>query len=113
MYIHAVSSSSLVIAENKGSYNSDTSINRWIQVLVDCPAWAAEAATEEEKTNNVLTYRLPDGLEVKPGDILSVPFGIQKVGGIAIRLLTQPPADLALEKISLDNIYHILDFFQC
>jgi primosomal protein N' (replication factor Y) len=42
---------------------------------------------------------LPNELEVQPGDILSVPFGSQQVGAIAIRLVDQPPDHLAPEKI--------------
>ncbi|HEY9890156.1 MAG TPA: primosomal protein N', partial [Candidatus Obscuribacterales bacterium] len=40
------------------------------------------------------SYALPASLTVAPGDILSVPFGQQQVGAIAIRLLTTPPKDL-------------------
>ncbi|MTJ46647.1 primosomal protein N' [Dolichospermum sp. UHCC 0259] len=45
------------------------------------------------------TYKIPEHLEIKPGDILTVPLRQMQVGGVAIRLLTQPPADLPLEKI--------------
>ncbi len=78
----------LVVAQPSESYNIGTSLNRWIEVLVDCPG-----------SSEIYTYRLPEQLEVKPGDILSVPFGTQQLGGIAIRLLTQPPLDIPLEKI--------------
>jgi len=47
----------------------------------------------------LLSYKIPEHLEIKPGDILTVPFGQTQVGGVAIRLLTQPPADLPPEKI--------------
>ena len=38
-------------------------------------------------------------LFVEPGSILSVPFGTQQVGAIAIRLLEQPSADIPINKI--------------
>ncbi|MDF5717035.1 MAG: primosomal protein N' [Rhizonema sp. NSF051] len=82
----------LVVAESGSSYNlgipAGTTGNQWIEVLVDCPG-----------NTELYVYRLPGQLEVKPGDILTVPFGPQMLGGIAIRLLTQPPVDIPLEKI--------------
>ena len=55
----------------------------WVEVLVDCPG-----------TQELFTYRVPARLTVQPGDILSVPFGAQQVGGIAIRCLDQLPPSL-------------------
>jgi len=55
----------------------------WVEALVDCPG-----------TQGLYTYRIPANLEVRAGDILSVPFGTQQVGAIAIRLLSQLPPDL-------------------
>ncbi|KAM3098537.1 primosomal protein N' [Phormidesmis sp. 146-35] len=66
----------LVLAESEGTYCPD----RWVEVLVDCPG-----------AQGLYTYRLPIDLSVQTGDILSVPFGPQQVGAIAIRLLTTPP----------------------
>jgi primosomal protein N' (replication factor Y) (superfamily II helicase) len=88
MYINDVKLSSLVVAQASESYKSDTTLNRWVEVLVDCPG-----------STGLFTYRLPAQLEIKPGDILSVPFGAQQLGAIAIRLLAQPNVDLPLEKI--------------
>lgn len=45
------------------------------------------------------TYHLPPDLSVAVGDILSVPFGQQQVGAIAIRLLTTPPPELSEKQI--------------
>ncbi|MDF5738309.1 MULTISPECIES: primosomal protein N' [unclassified Nostoc] len=95
MYINGVNLSPLVVAQAGESYHSDATVNRWVEVLVDCPG----ASTELEKGEKLYTYRLPAKLEVKPGDILSVPFGLQQVGGVAIRFLAKPPVDFALEKI--------------
>ncbi|MEH2220222.1 MAG: primosomal protein N' [Nostoc sp.] len=88
MYINDVILSPLVVAQASESYHSGTTLNRWVEVLVDCPG-----------STGLFTYRLPAQLEIKPGDILSVPFGAQQLGAIAIRLLAQPNIDLAPEKI--------------
>lgn len=88
MYIPDLGLSTLVVAEPGASYQSSSAPNRWIEVLVDCQ-WAQE----------LYTYRLPGELEVQPGDILSVPFGSQQLGAIAIRLVDQPPPDLEPDKI--------------
>ncbi|AFZ56036.1 primosomal protein N' [Anabaena cylindrica FACHB-243] len=88
MYTNTGKLSSVVVAEPGESYQSKTTVYRWIEVLVDCPG-----------SSELFTYEIPPQLEIKPGDILTVPFGAQQVGAIAIRFLSQPPADLAPEKI--------------
>ncbi len=55
----------------------------WIEALVDCPG-----------AQGLYTYAVPPHLNVQPGDILSVPFGAQQVGAIAIQPLQQLPEDL-------------------
>ncbi|MGB7379660.1 MAG: primosomal protein N' [Rivularia sp. (in: cyanobacteria)] len=77
-----------IAASTQGEYSLRIPQARWVEVLVDCPGMTG-----------LLTYGLPPGLEVKPGDILSVPLSRQTVGGIAIRKLTKPPQDIAIEKI--------------
>ncbi|MEA5606042.1 primosomal protein N' [Nostoc sp. UHCC 0252] len=88
MYINDINLSPLAVSEPSESYKSGAILNRWVEVLVDCPG-----------STGLFTYRLPAQLEIKPGDILSVPFGAQQLGAIAIRLLAQPNIDLAPEKI--------------
>ncbi|MEH2177307.1 primosomal protein N' [Nostoc sp.] len=88
MYINDINLSSLAVSESSESYQSGKTVNRWVEVLVDCPG-----------STGLFTYRLPAQLEIKPGDILSVPFGAQQLGAIAIRLLAQPNIDLPPEKI--------------
>ena len=88
MYIQDTTLSSKVVAQNGGSYAINPVENKWVEVLVDCPG-----------ATGIFTYRLPSHLEVKSGDILSVPFGTQVVGGIAVRLLSVPNIDLPIEKI--------------
>jgi len=60
----------------------------WVEALVDCPGAVG-----------LFTYAIPSDLAVQPGDILSVPFGSQQVGAIAVRLLATPPVDLAPDQI--------------
>jgi len=56
---------------------------RWVEVLVDCPG-----------AQGVFTYRLDSGMAVQPGDIVSVPFGVQQVGGVVIQCPDTLPAGL-------------------
>lgn len=78
----------MVLAEPGASYQSGGGQNQWIEVLVDCLG-----------TQGLFTYRVPPDLSIAPGDVLSVPFGAQLLGAIAIRLLDSPPPDLATDKI--------------
>ncbi|MEL7242237.1 MAG: primosomal protein N' [Cyanobacteria bacterium J06573_2] len=88
MYTNDLTVSTTTVASPSGEYSLQIPRSQWIEVLVDCP-----------RVTGLFTYRLPEQLEVKPGDILSVPFGTQTVGGIAIRKLTKPPQDIPIEKI--------------
>lgn len=88
MYTVNAKSSVIAVAEPGGLYQSQTKLSQWVEVLVDCPG-----------CSDLFTYKIPEHLQIKPGDILSVPFGGTQVGGVAIRLLTQIPADLPPEKI--------------
>lgn len=56
--------------------------------LVDCAG-----------AQGLYTYGLPPEFSVTVGDILSVPFGAQQVGAIAIQLLSQPPPQLTAKDI--------------
>jgi len=85
----------MVLAEPGASYQSGRSENRWVEVLVDCPG----TQQEQQQEQKLYTYRLPAELEVQPGDILSVPFGAQQIGAIAIRLLDSPPSEVAPDRI--------------
>ena len=60
----------------------------FVEALVDCPGH-----------QGLLTYRVPPGLIIQPGDILSVVFGAQQVGAIAIRLTPTLPADLEHHRV--------------
>ncbi|MTJ10863.1 MULTISPECIES: primosomal protein N' [unclassified Anabaena] len=88
MYSKSANLSVIAVAEPGGSYQPQTKLSQWIEVLVDCPG-----------CSDLFTYKIPEQLSIKPGDILSVPFGATQVGAIAIRLLTQPDIDIPLEKI--------------
>ncbi|TAG95466.1 MAG: primosomal protein N' [Oscillatoriales cyanobacterium] len=90
-------------AEAGASYGSNQPPSRptvraqWIEVLVDSPFRGAGDSAGEQ--NKLFTYRLPPELAVQPGDILSVPFGSQQVGAIAIRFISQLPPDLEPAKV--------------
>ncbi|HEY9902931.1 MAG TPA: DEAD/DEAH box helicase family protein, partial [Candidatus Sericytochromatia bacterium] len=84
------SHSGLVLAERGASYPSGSDQERWVEVLVDSQ-WTPQ---EQQQEAQLYTYRLPPDLEVHPGDILTVPFGAQQMGAIAIRLLDSPPSNL-------------------
>ena len=90
MYIPELNGSNFIVAEPVRSYQPrSNNTKRWIEVLVDCPG-----------ATGIYTYKLPENmLSVQPGSILSVPFGTQQVGAIAIRLLEQPNADIPINKI--------------
>lgn len=84
----------LSLAELQSNHRSNFA---WVEVLVDCPG-----------AQGLYTYQLPPDLLVQPGDILSVPFGNQQVGGIAVRLQDQPPPDLDRAQIrSVDSIVSV------
>jgi primosomal protein N' (replication factor Y) (superfamily II helicase) len=78
---------SLLVAEPEVDYRIDAL--QWVEVLVDSPGG----------DQGLYTYSLPVELTVKSGDIVAVPFGTQLTGGIAIRLVASPPADLEPGKI--------------
>jgi primosomal protein N' (replication factor Y) len=79
---------SMAVAEPSESYQTAGNSPSWVEVLVDCPG-----------VNGLFTYALPPELIVQPGDILSVPFGAQTLGGIAIRTLSSLPAELDPRRI--------------
>jgi primosomal protein N' (replication factor Y) (superfamily II helicase) len=60
----------------------------YVEVLVDCPGHTG-----------LLTYRVPAQTPIAPGDILSVDFGAQQVGAIAVRLTATPQSDLLPNQI--------------
>ncbi|WP_216351381.1 primosomal protein N' [Leptolyngbya sp. 'hensonii'] len=76
------------MAEPAGDEQPTIGGTPWIEVLVDCPG-----------AQGLFTYRLPLDLVVQPGDILTVPFGAQQVGAIAIRFVIAPPPDLQPEQL--------------
>jgi primosomal protein N' (replication factor Y) len=79
-------SANLVAMEPMLPYS--TELPKWVQVLVDCPG-----------IQGLYTYSTPTEMVVQVGDILSVPFGSQMVGGIAIGFITELPAELTPSQI--------------
>ena len=72
----SMSSGSLLVAEPRSFYIVEPSSPQWIEVLVNSP-WGQE----------LCIYSISPDLMVQPGDIVSVPFGKQIMGGIAIDML--------------------------
>lgn len=60
----------------------------WVDALVDCPG-----------AQGLYTYAVPPHLTVQPGDILTVPFGAQQVGAIAVHWRSSLPVDLKPDQI--------------
>ncbi|MFM7560293.1 primosomal protein N' [Cylindrospermopsis raciborskii] len=58
-----------------------------------------ELIKEETDYQDLLIYQIPENLNINPGDILTVPWGTQQLGAIAIRLLSQLPPGIPLEKV--------------
>ncbi|MGQ4649492.1 primosomal protein N' [Lyngbya aestuarii] len=78
----------LVLAEPGAPYCSDSEQKQWVKVLVDCPG-----------IQGLFTYRLPPDMSANPGDVLSVPFGTQQLGAIAIEIVNSPPLELTPDKV--------------
>ncbi|MDJ0730028.1 MAG: primosomal protein N' [Crocosphaera sp.] len=76
----SMSSGSLLVAEPRSFYIVEPSSPQWIEVLLNSP-WGQE----------LCIYSIPPDLMVQPGDIVSVPFGKQIIGGIAIRYTNSLP----------------------
>jgi primosomal protein N' (replication factor Y) (superfamily II helicase) len=94
------SHSGVILAEPRTPYQAAAQEDRWVEVLVDCQGTPQEPQQEVK----LYTYKLPAELEVQPGDILSVPFGKQQMGAIAIRLLDSPPSNLNVKIRDVEDI---------
>lgn len=84
-----------IASELKSPYSVLTPQTRWLEVLVDC---SGIQNTEKEELK-LYTYSVPSDLSIQPGDILSVPFGSQVIGGIAIRFVNSLPEKLTEAQI--------------
>jgi primosomal protein N' (replication factor Y) len=76
------------VAEPTRLYQTESDRQQWVEVLVDCPG-----------IQGLYTYCLPPDLTLKPGDIVSIPFGAQITGGIVIKLCSSAPLDLEFNRI--------------
>ena len=56
MYTVSAKSSVIAVAEPGGSYQSQTTLSQWVEVLVDCPG-----------CSDLFTYKIPEHLQIKPG----------------------------------------------
>ncbi len=98
MYFQSNYNPNLLLSESKSSYQDSISqkTKQWVEILVDCPG-----------IQGLYTYRLPEETKIRPGDIVSIPFGYQIIGGIVIRLTENLPGDLNPEKIK--NIEEVVN----
>lgn len=80
------------LPESAGMTASDFSASpnppAWVLVLVDCPAG-----------QGLYTYTMPPDLVLEAGDIVSVPFASQILGGIVVQRLAALPVHLRPEKV--------------
>ena len=77
----------------KSSQQSDQS---WVEVLVDVP-----------HLQGLYTYCVPENLQVRPGDIVSVPFGHQTTSGLVIRFKNTSSEGIENQKIENQEIRNI------
>ncbi len=90
----SMSSGSLLVAEPKSLYIVEPSSPQWIEVLLNSP-WGQE----------LCIYSIPSNLIVQPGDIVSVPFGKQIIGGLAIKYANSIPEYLSHEQVKdIDDV---------
>ncbi|TVU54418.1 MAG: primosomal protein N' [Arthrospira sp. PLM2.Bin9] len=86
----------LKLAEPGVSYGSEKlggdGDYKLVEVLVDILTLRQTEDTED--IEQLYTYQVPPHLDIMPGDILSVPFGAQQIGAIAIRLTSELPENL-------------------
>lgn len=102
---------SAVVATPTGNYDTsgwrrNAQAPQWVDVLVDVP----QASSETQQS--LYTYQIPDGLEVQPGDILSVPFASQQIGAIAIRRRQELPSHLSADTVRLVEDVVVAGFFR-
>lgn len=81
-----------VSASKSPFYLESAAQERWVEVLLDVDQ-------QDLGEPKLYTYAIGPNLRVQPGDILSVPSRSGQLGAIAIRLLSEPPADFPPEKI--------------
>jgi len=87
LFDRAVASEAVLSVAERQTVYGETE-RPWVEVLVDCPG-AVES----------YVYRIPSDIVIEPGDILSVPFGAQQMGALALRRLTHLPADIDASQV--------------
>jgi primosomal protein N' (replication factor Y) len=87
-------SSSSILCEPSSTYTS-TSSEQLIEVLVDIPV----SSSSKSEAQKLFTYQVPAELTIEPGDILSVPFGSQQLGAIAIRFVSHLPSGVSWQQL--------------
>ncbi|MEG3435694.1 primosomal protein N' [Pannus brasiliensis CCIBt3594] len=100
-------SPTLAVAEPSTPYHLTESIDRYVEVLLDLPGSRPDGEDEQR----FLTYRIPEGLPIRAGDILSVPIRSEVFGGIAIRTLDRLPETLDPARVRPVNRIIATGFF--
>ncbi len=76
------------------------SMSYWVEVLVDCPG-----------ASGLYTYGVPPEITVSAGDIVSVSFGAQQVGAIALHLSSKAPEGISPSSIkSIEEVVNTTFF---
>lgn len=119
----------LAVMEPLLPYSTDKT--EYVQVLVNCPVKNSPLSKKEEiaielfddgnflmteeiplaSTQQLFTYSVPHDLAVQIGDILSIPFGNQVIGGIAISFIAELPPELKESQIKPVNNVITHSFF--
>ncbi|MBP0022366.1 MAG: primosomal protein N' [Cyanobacteria bacterium SBLK] len=83
-----------IVAEPRGEYGDPIEGDRWVKVLLN---YSREESTSDLDSVKLFTYRVPPNLDVNAGDVVLVPSGSTKVGGIVMWELKVP--DLEKDRI--------------
>lgn len=94
------------VAEPRGEYGDLRKGDRWVKVLLN---YSREESLRDLESVKLFTYRIPPDLDANAGDIVLVPFGSTKVGGIVIWELDAPDLEPNLikdiESVTLEGAF--------
>lgn len=103
--IHQHSGQALDPAWNEVLDKAPGKIETFVEVLVDLPGQQLGGHLEEAQ--RLFTYEIPESLTVQPGDIISVPFGHQQLGAIAVRLISQVSPEVKRQQVkAVEAVLH-------
>ena len=94
-------SSNSAIKPATSNWSTDPERQLWWEILVE----------NHLKGQDCLCYGVPSDIDLKPGDIVSVPYGTQTLRGIAIKQIYHLPTGLTEAKLKAINDVVETDFF--